>query len=756
VAQGQQQHQDASPSGGDGLPEDLRLYSPFPFKGMDVKGSVIAIDDASFVWMENVVWIGDGQLALLGSNELLPLYTAPPGLTINSRGFFELAGVPYLAVFLSDGSAVRVQVSNGAQTAIGPAGTFDVSQEIATSQWAGKYLLIGTNSDYYAWDGVSLFGPGTLAPQITVTSGGDGYTSPPTVTITGGSGTGATAVAQISNGVVVEVDVTNPGHGYLPTDTLFLNVIFTGGGSSARAAQATATIGGGGVTAVQILDGGTGYTNEPAITFSGGGASTQATAVAQGTANSITAVIIVTPGVGYTSTPTVTFAAPSGGGDTATGVALIGLNGITGISITDGGSGYQTTPQVRVVDPFGFGSGFVGVATVATGAVTGVTITNPGSNYQGAVVLFEGGNPDVAAATATLMPQGGQNPISGIAIQVFKNRVWLVNKTFRYTTAAGSVSDFAASDGGVIAQNTDNDLVYQLYGLAQTSGFLYEFGDSSVNAISNPTATTTNAVTTTQYTVTNIDPQIGTLWPDTIQSFGEAVVFASPLGIFAVYGGTIRKISTELDDMFVNMSGAPSGTQLPSAAIVILFGIKFYALAIFIFDPIQQQRRQLILLWDGQKFFVATQDALITGLTTVNTGGTTNVYYTAYGQAGGTTIYRCFTRPSATLQKKLISKFYGGDSAQQYKQALRFYLSGEQSFTYTVNIHSDQNPDVNLTSVNYPPPTSGVNPYGLPLTMQRVDAQGASGIYLGWTLTTTQPSGNIDYMGLAYRYYSGF
>lgn len=753
MAQSQQQPQQQE-AGGSGFPEGFKLYSPFPFKGMDAKGSPIAIDDGNFAWMECIVWIGSGQLALLSSNEPTPIYTAPGALTINSYGFFEFSGAQYLAVFLSDGSAQRVALASGLIDAIAPIGTFDISQPIATSQWAGQFLLIGTNSAYYAWDGTSLFGPGTLAPQVTVTSGGQNYTTPPTITVTGGSGTGATAVATIVNGVVVEVDITNPGHGYLPTDAPYLNLIFTGGGNPNRSAQGTATIGGGGVLAVQIIDGGTGYTNEPAVVFSGGGASTDATGVAQGTADSITNVIIVTPGVGYTSTPTVTFAGPAGGGDTATGTALIGYNGITAITVSDGGVGYTSTPQVVVTDPFGSGGGFLGTAVVNAGVVTSVNIVNPGHGYIGAVVSFVGGNPTVAAATATLMPQGGKDPISGASVQVFKNRVWLVNKTFRYTSAAESISEFAASAGGVIVENTDNDLVYQLFGLAQTSGFLYEFGDSSVNAISNPSATTANGVTTTSYTVTNIDPQIGTRWPRTIQPFGEAVVFANPLGVFAIYGGTIRKISTELDDLFIDVSGTPGGLT-PSSAIVILFGIKFYALSIFILDPLQDIQRQLILLWDGQRWQTATQDALITGLVTVNTGGATDVYYTAYGNTSRL-IYKCFSHPSATLQKKLISKFYGGDSAEWYKQALRWYFSAEQPMTYNVVLHSDAAPDISLPQASYPPAPTGTTAYGGTLTLQGADALGANGRFLGWTLTTLQASGNLNYMALGYTQYASF
>lgn len=55
---------------------------------------------------------------------------------------------------------------------------------------------------------------------ITVTAGGSGYTSAPTITITGGGGTGATASATVSGGVITAITVTAGGSGYTSTPTI--------------------------------------------------------------------------------------------------------------------------------------------------------------------------------------------------------------------------------------------------------------------------------------------------------------------------------------------------------------------------------------------------------------------------------------------------------------------------------------------------------------------------------------------------------
>ncbi len=76
-------------------------------------------------------------------------------------------------------------------------------------------------------------GPG-IVQSIEITSGGTSYTVPPTVQITGGGGTGATAQAVISGGGVTQVVITNPGTGYSSEPT----ITFLGGGGTGAAATA--------------------------------------------------------------------------------------------------------------------------------------------------------------------------------------------------------------------------------------------------------------------------------------------------------------------------------------------------------------------------------------------------------------------------------------------------------------------------------------------------------------------------------------
>lgn len=75
--------------------------------------------------------------------------------------------------------------------------------------------------------------------SIQVGTPGSGYQSAPEVVISGGGGSGATAIAQISNGAVSQITVTNGGSGYISTPTVTL---LGGGGTVTQSAQATAVI----------------------------------------------------------------------------------------------------------------------------------------------------------------------------------------------------------------------------------------------------------------------------------------------------------------------------------------------------------------------------------------------------------------------------------------------------------------------------------------------------------------------------------
>jgi hypothetical protein len=205
----------------------------------------------------------------------------------------------------------------------------------------------------------------------SITYGGFGYTNTPRVRIISSGGSGAEAVAVVSNGLVTAITILNPGNGYTspllvvappfierPTmDITALSLLsftnlavgtnyqlqkFSGGtwlnfgplfaaltssfaqyvsGTASpndyrlaippvpEPALATAQVAGGFVVSASVTSGGSGYTNSPGVIISGPVGS-NATAIATVNAGSVTGITITSPGIGYVNGATITIAPP--------------------------------------------------------------------------------------------------------------------------------------------------------------------------------------------------------------------------------------------------------------------------------------------------------------------------------------------------------------------------------------------------------------------------------------------------------------
>ena len=239
--------------------------------------------------------------------------------------------------------------------------------------------------------------------SITVTHGGANYSPVPTVTVSGGGGTGAKGIAVLSGGVVTKINLTAKGSGYTSSPS----VTIAGAGGSG----ATATANRGVVTSVEVTDmGNAGKVNSVDLTNGGSGF----TGVAD--------IVITNGGGSYTSAPTVTISGGGGAGATATATVEGGV--VTGITITNAGSGYTGNPTVNItgvgsgatasayrakVTFVGSGTGAKAIATVSpAGIITSISVTSSGLNYStDPTIEITGG----AGATAVpVMGDGYEEP----------------------------------------------------------------------------------------------------------------------------------------------------------------------------------------------------------------------------------------------------------------------------------------------------------------------------------------------------------
>lgn len=225
--------------------------------------------------------------------------------------------------------------------------------------------------------------------RINVINGGSGYVGTPVVEITGGSGTGAIATANVVNGSVTGFNIVNAGSGYITPPTVS---IISGGTTGTATSTLNATDFR--VFSVQVTAQGTGFTSTPTITFTGAdvGTTIQATATATVANGRLVAIVVQTQGQGYTGTPTVVIT--GGGGAGATATASMG-QAVQQVNVTGGGTNHVYAPTVTFQAPqFANGQRAQGIAVVdpATRTILGVQVTNPGSGYTAPpTVAFSGG-----------------------------------------------------------------------------------------------------------------------------------------------------------------------------------------------------------------------------------------------------------------------------------------------------------------------------------------------------------------------------
>ena len=188
---------------------------------------------------------------------------------------------------------------------------------------------------------------------------GAGYTSFD-VGLAGGGGTGATA---IGSGGVDAIAITDGGSGYV-MPTVDVDLPDDPNGVQARAHipmiangdSVDGMDGNGTSTEIVIDEPGSGYTTAPALSIrngtqfdpinfpDGGGPAAAKTTL------KLTAVNVVDFGTGYTSAPSVTITDPVGTGDGASAAALTDVGAITEIAVNTPGDGYITPGMKKFVD----------------------------------------------------------------------------------------------------------------------------------------------------------------------------------------------------------------------------------------------------------------------------------------------------------------------------------------------------------------------------------------------------------------------
>lgn len=218
--------------------------------------------------------------------------------------------------------------------------------------------------------------------RMSLTNGGSGYTSVPTIGISGGGGSGATATAVMGASPGAGT-IDNAGSGYSGST----NITVSGGGGSGAAFAVT--LSGGSITAITQTSAGTGYTSVPTLTVVDPDARPGRDGAVSCTL-SVVSLTITATGSGYTSAPTVAFS--GGGGSSAAATATIAFDvasvTVTNIPTASNSLSHTTVPSVTFSG--GGGSGAAATAVLSNGFVESLTVTNAGSGYTSAPTVTLG------------------------------------------------------------------------------------------------------------------------------------------------------------------------------------------------------------------------------------------------------------------------------------------------------------------------------------------------------------------------------
>jgi hypothetical protein len=727
-----------APQQAPGLPSNFLPIEITGFSGLNTKQKRAAIKDTELSWCDGWMPVAPNTLQILpGTGPIL--YTSGTPGDIVWFGFGNIAATPYCFALHTDGSLTAINLQTTDSTTIMASGTITGPRSIfGFSQWSSLYDLFcnDQSNGYWIWDGSNLYASGTASPVTTITDGGAGYTSVPGVNTFGGSGSGIDLVAQIENGAVSLVTVTNPGSGYQVGDNVIM--VFAGGNGT-NTAYGQAVISNGVITSVFLQSGGSGYQSgtgvqTPPTVIIIDGTGLGASIIVNGMAGGIVTGLQVVSGGSNYSAPVLSFTGGSGSG--AMALAFVDDGVITGYSPIAAGLGYQSTPTVSFLGSTGAGA--TAQATInGTGQVSAVQIQTGGKGYTNPTyVTFTGGN-GPATGTIEIMPFG----VSGTTLEVYQGHVWVGNGAARSPfpplgrvifSAGGDPADFGDDGGAFVDTNSFARVGY--HSLKQTNGFLYMIADCSLDYISGVTTTSTSTTATTTFNNQNADPQIGSPWPSSITVYSRNIMFGNPIGIHASQGGAVAKVSGPLDGIY--FSAASQIMPDSSSAVATIFGITVYMMLFPVIDSITGETVNKLLMWDGNSptkpWFTSQQDRALTYISTFEG----NSVLQAWG-TDGTNIFPLFDSPSTGFTKTFQSKLYSNPAYWMTKTANELFgVIQNASAPLTITVDNELGVGSGGGSVSVLASADEFNVFG-PVPC------GQNGSLLGLTVSTTAAAATI-------------
>jgi len=248
-------------------------------------------------------------------------------------------------------------------------------------------------------------------------------------------------------------------------------------------------------------------------------------------------------------------------------------------------------------------------------------------------------------------------------MEVYSSRLWVIGKDVVSFSAPSNGADFSTANGGGSFGYFGDRLVYSFMDIVASAGYLYLFGDSSVDAINNVSLIGTPGQLaqpiTTDFNYFNVDPQVGQRFPRPVGRLGRYFITFTGAGISILQGGE----SVPIGDKVTNIWNTLDTSQyLPTFAAANIFGFRVMLLNGRFTDPFGVTRNLILMFHPtkGNEFWsVASQGVELTQIGTYEQDS----ILTPYG-TDGTHLYRLFDQPSPTLVKRLSTKQLRGAASK--------------------------------------------------------------------------------------------
>jgi hypothetical protein len=330
---------------------------------------------------------------------------------------------------------------------------------------------------------------------------------------------------------------------------------------------------------------------------------------------------------------------------------------------------------------------------------------------------------------------------SGQSIATYAGRVWIGSGRVVFFTDINSYNSFAGAGGSF----TINDAYMHnnITALFSANNYLYIFGDTSIDALSN--VTVSGGVTA--FSRINVTASVGTITPTSIFPYYRAIIFYHSSGFYLLSGATPEKISQKISGIVKNIVvvGVGFSTPLGWGAPVLIQG-ELCATLLFSFTDVFTQGgavRTLFALYFRGRWWVASWPGLqVQSMFSISMAGNQTMYAWV-----GNSLYQAFNAGSTLSAWLLKTKLWDAGSPLTEKQSLTAafagVFSGLGSTGVTINV------DTELGTFPTAPVTLAGNPTNYALFPTAANAGAPSGAqYLGLTVAGSTDVTEIHLLAL--------